>query len=146
MGWIWSGGMPSLRRSAMNAGQHFSGAPAHTLTNRLDLSVARAVAEQHQPGVLVLADVVEPALQDRPCERLGLEHLVHAFEEGRQVGLVLFEQRQVEGLLGGEVAVDDGLGHVCRGRHVVQARARVSASGEKLPGRPRDQLTPLICG
>ena len=104
---------PVARASGDEDGHHVPRGRADTRADGADLVVARAVAEQHHPRVPVLAHVVEPVLEDRPHERVGLELLgeLDPLEEGRQVGLVLLEQRHVERLLGVEVAVEDRLRH-----------------------------------
>src|SRR5918996_170680 len=117
-------------------GEDLAGSQVDPAPALADLVVAGAVPEQHHPRVAVLADVVEPVVQDRGQVRPGLE-------EGREVVLVLGEQGHVEGLLRLEVAVEHGRRHMGRGGHVVHARARGAVPGEEPAGFAEDQRAAL---
>src|SRR5437762_1687463 len=66
-------------------------------------------------------------------------------ELGRQLVLVLGEQRQVERLLGVEVPVDDRFRDPGGGRDVLEPGRRVAVAREQRPGRARD-LRPTLVG
>ena len=116
-------------------GEHLTGAQADLPAPLADLVVTGAVAEEHHPGVAVLANVVEPMVEDGGHP--------HAFEKGREVVLVLGEQGEVERLLRLEVAVDHRLRDVRRGGDVVEPSARVAVPREEPAGLPEDQRAAL---
>ena len=75
-----------------------------------------------------------------------LERLVAAGDEAAELRAVLLQQRQVQRLLGGEVAIEDGLGDLGGGRDVLEAGPGVAALGEQARGLREDDGPALLGG
>ena len=110
----------------------------------LDLLPAAGVAEQHPPGVGVLGDVGDPDLEHRAQALLHRPGRRDGGGERREVVAVALEQREVEGALVGEVAVEDRLRDADRGGDVVEPRAVVAPDAEEEPRGIQDQRAPLV--
>ena len=123
--------------------EHRPRALLHARAHGLHLGVAAAVAEDHLPRVRARLDVGEPGLEDRAQARV--ERLVLAAgDEATELGSVLLEQREIQRLLGREVAIEHRLGDMGGGRDVVEPRARVAALGEEAGGLLEEDRPP--CG